>query len=104
MTKELHERNKYEDLAFPIGLYTVTKDRILWEIVNLLQKKTEMFESPNQYLLKYRIFRSVEYLKRTDMSVTEIAMTCGFNDTSHFIQYFKKKMGVTPYEYRATKC
>ena len=61
-------------------------------------------ESPNQYLLGYRISRAMEMLNRTDLSVTEIAIECGFNDTSHFIQYFKKKAKMTPNEFRGKKC
>lgn len=60
-------------------------------------------ESPNQYLLSYRISRSMELLNRTELSVTEIALQCGFNDTSHFIQYFKKKIKMTPGEFRSEK-
>lgn len=61
-------------------------------------------ESPNHYLLGYRISRAMEMLNRTGMSVTEIALQCGFNDTSHFISYFKKKMKMTPTEFRNKKC
>lgn len=57
-------------------------------------------QSPNQYLLQYRISRAMEFLNNTELSVTEVAMQCGFNDTSHFIQYFKKKTGMTPLEYK----
>lgn len=60
-------------------------------------------ESPNQYLLSYRISRAMELLSRTELSVTEIALQCGFNDTSHFIQYFKKKIKMTPGEFRGEK-
>lgn len=60
-------------------------------------------ESPNQYLLGYRISRAVELLNHTELSVTEIALQCGFNDTSHFIQYFKKRTKLTPNEFRGRK-
>ncbi len=61
-------------------------------------------ESPNQYLLEYRISRAMEMLNYTGMPVTEIALQCGFNDTSHFIQYFKKKTKMTPNEFLNKKC
>ena len=60
-------------------------------------------ESPNRYLLGYRISRAMEMLNRTELSVTEIALECGFHDTSHFIQYFKKKTSMTPGEFRSGK-
>ncbi len=62
--------------------------------------KNTIDESPNQYLLNYRISKSIENLTGTDKSITEIAFDCGFNDSSHFIQYFKKKTGMTPQRYR----
>ena len=58
--------------------------------------------TPNQYLTEYRIEKSKELLLGTEMSVTEIAYTVGFNDSSYFIQCFRKCEGVTPGEYE--KC
>lgn len=57
-------------------------------------------KSPNQYLVAYRISRGIELLGSTEESVTEIAQETGFNDASHFIQYFKRQTGMTPKEYR----
>lgn len=61
-------------------------------------------ESPNQYLLKYRISRSIEMLIGSDLPITEIALNSGFNDVSHFIQCFKERTGKTPKEFRNQKC
>lgn len=65
--------------------------------------KDMILKTPNQYLMQYRISRATEFLNSTELSVTEVAMQCGFNDTSHFIQYFKKKTGMTPSEYRNSR-
>ena len=62
--------------------------------------KSMILESPYQYLLKYRLARAMDFLNNTELSVTEVALQCGFNDTSHFIQQFKRAEAVTPYEYR----
>lgn len=56
--------------------------------------------SPSQYLIDYRLSRAIEWLNRTEWSITEIALNAGFNDSSHFIHSFKKKTGMTPMEYR----
>jgi len=56
--------------------------------------------SPNQYLLNYRISKGMELLNSTEQSVTDVAYAVGFNDSNYFIQYFKKKTGMTPKEYR----
>lgn len=56
--------------------------------------------SPMQYLQWYRISKGQEMLNSSQLSVTEIAYACGFGDSSHFIQYFRKQNGITPKEYR----
>lgn len=61
-------------------------------------------KSPNQYLLNYRISKSMELLRGTEASVAEIALRSGFQDASHYIQLFKKRTGQTPREYRQQKC
>lgn len=55
--------------------------------------------TPNQYLTDYRVEKSKELLIGSQMSVTEIAYAVGFNDSSYFIQCFKKCEGITPGEY-----
>lgn len=51
------------------------------------------------YVENERIKRSVNLLMGTDMTLTEIALTCGFSSQSYFSYVFKKKMNVTPREY-----
>lgn len=56
--------------------------------------------TPYKYLLHFRILKSADLLKETGFSVAEIAGMVGFNDSSHFIQFFKKQMSLTPTAYR----
>lgn len=56
--------------------------------------------TPHEYLLNYRISKSIELLNETDHSITEIATNVGFNHVSYFIQHFKKRTGKTPNKYR----
>ena len=55
---------------------------------------------PVRYLNEYRAERAAEQLKRTEKSVTEIALECGFNDLSYFIKTFRKHYGIAPGNYR----
>lgn len=57
-------------------------------------------ESPSRYLLQYRYLRARELLLYSDLSITEVALAVGFNDTSYFIQYFRKQTGQTPKAFR----
>ena len=57
-------------------------------------------KSPVSYLNAYRIERAARKLLTTDMQVTDIAYSCGFNDLSYFIKTFKKIKGITPNAFR----
>lgn len=57
-------------------------------------------QSPLEYVIFYRIEQAANYLSTSDLSITEIAMECGFNDCSYFIRTFKNLKQVTPYKYR----
>ena len=57
-------------------------------------------KTPIEYLNEYRIEKASHLLLSTDISVTNIAYSCGFSDLSYFIKTFKKKMGVSPGKYR----
>lgn len=59
-------------------------------------------QSPNSYLTKYRIQKSCELIRDTERSISEIALTCGFQDASYFSQVFRKMVGIAPHEYRKT--
>lgn len=52
--------------------------------------------TPVDYLNYYRIEHASYQLATTEVSVTEAAYNCGFNDLSYFIKTYKKYKGVTP--------
>ena len=53
-----------------------------------------------EYLNAYRIEKASKALISTDMGITEIAFSCGFNDLSYFIKTFKKYKNTTPKLFR----
>lgn len=52
--------------------------------------------TPIEYVRRYRIAKSIELLKSTDKTVTEIAYETGFSGTSFFTKTFKEMLGITP--------
>lgn len=67
-----------------------------------------MFEetgaSFGEYVRKERLGRCAEELtRRSNGSIAEIALSCGFGDISHFNHCFRKQFGVSPREYRVTQ-
>lgn len=49
-----------------------------------------------EYQNKLRITKAIELLSTTDMSITEIAFLCGFNDSNYFSRKFHQITGKTP--------
>lgn len=57
-------------------------------------------QTPNTYLTAYRLNRSVELLRTTDRSITEVAYAAGFNGASYYAETFRKWLHISPSEYR----
>lgn len=72
-----------------------TSERNFYRIFN---KATNM--TPNQYLINLRLRQASDLLKFSNMSITEIAYECGFQDSSYLSKIFKKYESLTPREYR----
>ena len=58
---------------------------------------------PVEYIINKRIQRAIEYIRTTDMNLTDIAMACGFNNSANFYKSFRKVTGQSPAYYRAQK-
>lgn len=52
------------------------------------------------YLNKVRVEHSAHLLKETGKKITHIAMECGFNNTTHYNNVFKRLTGKTPSDFR----
>lgn len=62
--------------------------------------KAHTGKTPYEYLIFVKLNRAKELLSSNKLSITDICFMCGFNNLSNFINCFKKKIGVTPSEYR----
>ena len=52
--------------------------------------------SPKKYCMDLRLQRARHLLLQTEMSVTEVAMACGFESPGHFTRVYRTAFGVTP--------
>ena len=57
-------------------------------------------QTPNTYLLRYRITKSREMLHETNRTILEIELSCGFQSASYFSSVFHRETGLTPQDYR----
>ena len=56
--------------------------------------------SPVTYIQRYRINMACKMLIETNQSVTEIGLSCGFSNSSHFCRIFRQRTGSSPQVFR----
>ncbi len=55
-----------------------------------------------EFTMTVRVEAAARRLEKTDDSVAEIALACGFGNLGHFHKTFKRRYGITPSQYRRT--
>jgi AraC-like DNA-binding protein len=53
-------------------------------------------QSPSRFIRKLRLDKSLELLKKTDLSIAEIAYSVGFDDPKYFTRVFVAAYGKAP--------
>jgi AraC-like DNA-binding protein len=91
LRRDLSHQWTVEEMAALVGLGTT-----------LFNEKVKNYSgfSPINYLINIRISEAIKMLKRTDISLTDIALDTGFYSSQHFSTTFKKLTGYTPSEFR----
>ncbi len=56
--------------------------------------------NPTDYCQRLRVSHSRSLLERSDISIDEIAVQCGYEDQNSYRKIFKRVVGITPGEYR----
>ena len=59
--------------------------------------------TPQEFLLKTRVLAAARLLEETSLAISEIAIRCGFMESSAFSLQFRKRTGVTPSNYRRNR-
>lgn len=62
--------------------------------------KQSMGMTPHAFIARCRLEQSMDMLRTSNLSATEIAMECGFASPSHFTVAFKRAYGANPREFR----
>lgn len=52
-----------------------------------------------EYITDYRLEKAVTWMKNSNLTVSEIAQRCGYQNESYFFRVFKEKYGITPRQY-----
>lgn len=81
------------DLAEMLGISTRQLERLFDKYLNT---------SPKRYITEMRLHRARNLIVQTEQPITDIAMACGFNSTSHFSKLFRSFYGISPLAQRST--
>jgi AraC-like DNA-binding protein len=65
--------------------------------------KTSFGDAPHAYIMRQRILRAQDLMLSTDEPLSELALSCGFADQSHFTRLFVRLVGETPNNWRRTR-
>lgn len=76
-----------EDLSQELGMSRVYLYKKLLAITG---------KTPTEFIRIIRLKRAVQLLEKSDLSVSEIAYSVGFNNPRYFTKYFKEEYGVLP--------
>ena len=59
--------------------------------------------TPNEYIIRIKVNKSMVLLKNTSKDVLDIAYEVGFKSISNFYKCIKEQVGTTPKKYRGTR-
>jgi AraC family transcriptional regulator len=87
----LNQDIKLADLAGSVGMSQYYFVRLF---------KQSMGIAPYQYVIQQRVEKAKQLLKQGRVTITDIALQCGFANQSHFTKHFRQLTGVTPKVYQ----
>ena len=91
MNKNLHKKLTLQQISYECG-YSPTYFTTLF--------RNETNYSPLSYFSHLKILKACEYLDYTRTKIKEISFSLGYSDPYYFAKDFKKKMGMSPRQYR----
>ncbi len=62
--------------------------------------RRETGQTPHRWLMNHRLERAKHLLATSDLSIIEVANTCGFAGQTHLTKLLKQRLGMTPLRWR----
>lgn len=106
---ESNQSGEIIERAKIIMIENIGKDADIKEIASKLGVSYSWFRkvfkeytgfSPNQYFLELKLRRAKALLAESTLSIKEISYDMNFNSYEYFLSFFKRRVGMTPLEYR----
>lgn len=89
-------------LSEPLTLAVLSSQSALSEYHFARMFRQSTGQPPHQYVMERRMVRAKMLLQTTSLSLTLIALECGFSSLSHFSRRFRQHYGDTPSSLRTT--
>ena len=62
--------------------------------------RKELHLTPSEYIIRCRVERAKQQLLEASLPISQIADNCGFENVYYFSNAFKKRVGLSPSEFR----
>lgn len=107
--KNVEERAFLEKLRTTVHKQMIAGDLQIDTIASLMCLSRSTFarrvkeitdSSPSAYILQLRLENACHLLRETQLSISEISLSCGFDELSYFSRVFRQNFDVTPSQYR----
>ena len=94
-------KDSFEEFGISFDIYSRTSSKTHHELSSAFFKKLKSLTgfAPVDLVKEIRLNKSIELIKNSDMSISEIAFAVGFKDSGYFSKCFRKKYDQTPREY-----
>lgn len=89
-----------ENYQEPITLDALSRKFSVSKATLIYNFNKYLHSSPVDYLINIRIQQAKAALRETNSNLTEIAEHCGFSNANYFSLMFKRKVGLSPANYR----
>ncbi|WP_373098980.1 MULTISPECIES: helix-turn-helix domain-containing protein [Pasteurellaceae] len=99
MDKLFTALSQHIDTAFNLENFCGQNNLSASSLRRLFKQQTHM--TIGQYLQRLRLCQTMTLLRNTQLSITEIAIKCGYEDSNYFSTVFRKETACSPSEYRA---
>ncbi len=90
------------DLTADLTLHTLAESQSLSDGYLSTIFKKETGKTVSEYIREKRISHAAHLLATTQLQIQTVALHCGILDVQYFSKIFKKQMGLSPKDYRAT--
>ncbi len=84
------------NLDKPLTLAEMAREAALSEFHFARMFRQSINMAPHQYVMQRRMAKAQQLLCHSDLSLTDIALACGFSSLSHFSNRFKSITGMAP--------